>query len=68
LYWFELSRVYRLLSEPRSAVIAALTRACELAPEEERFRNALDQDTTLETAPRARKRRRRPDDKDDSGG
>ncbi len=39
--WFDLGRVLRWLGEPRSDVVAAFEKAVDLAPEEARFRDAL---------------------------
>jgi ATP-dependent DNA helicase RecG len=55
--WFELGHVLRHLGAPRSEVDAAFRKAHELAPEVERFREALDQDGTQPPGPRSRPRR-----------
>jgi ATP-dependent DNA helicase RecG len=55
--WFELGLVLRRLNEPRSEVEAAFRKACELAPDEERFRKALDQELARPMRPPRRRRR-----------
>ena len=56
--WYELGHVLGHMQKPPSEVIAAFERACELAPEEERFRRALDR-ARAEPAHRSRRTRRR---------
>ena len=41
--WFDLGRVRRWLRKPESEVVEAFERACELHPNEARFRDALEQ-------------------------
>ncbi len=55
--WFELGHVLGHLEAPRSEVEAAFRKAHELAPEEKRFREALDQAGTEPPGPRSRPRR-----------
>ena len=41
--WFNLGQVRQWLKQPRQDVIAAYQKACDLAPDEDRFQRALAQ-------------------------